>query len=171
MGTNDCPLFLSFIHSSYFYSASSCPPLLRGASDTARIVSEFHAEVTWTTVSEELAKGPYVAARPGFEPTTLRSTAIDSTNEPPRPTIVLSEIHYTLNASPIDSISSFILSVSRSLACLGLPLFPFNSNLACIYTVYCVEFGQLSFFLHVKTIGIFAGRLCLAELLDYLMFV
>src|SRR6218665_3016545 len=29
---------LSFIHSGYFYSASSSPPLLRGDPDTARIL-------------------------------------------------------------------------------------------------------------------------------------
>ena len=37
-------------------------------------------------MSERLAQGPYVAARVGFEPTTLRSAAIDSTNDPLRPT-------------------------------------------------------------------------------------
>src|SRR6218665_1046267 len=30
--------------------------------------------------------------------------------------------------------------------------------------VQCVEFGHLSFFLHVQTIRVFTGRLCLAEL-------
>src|SRR6218665_1581169 len=42
-------------------------------------VSEFHAEAPQATVSEGLAQGPYVAARAGFEPTTLRSAAIDFT--------------------------------------------------------------------------------------------
>ena len=46
---------------------------------------EFHAEVPQATVSEGLAQIPYVAARAGVEPTTLRSTALDSTNEPPAP--------------------------------------------------------------------------------------
>src|SRR6218665_3882869 len=49
-------------------------------------VPEFHAEAPQATVSEELAQGPYVAARAGFEPTTLRLKAIDSNNAPPRPT-------------------------------------------------------------------------------------
>ena len=48
-------------------------------------MSEFHAEAPQATASEELAQSPYVAAKAGFEPTTLRSTAIDSSNEPPRP--------------------------------------------------------------------------------------
>jgi len=39
-------------------------------------VSEFHAEAPQATVSEGLAQGPYVAARAGFEPTTIRSTGI-----------------------------------------------------------------------------------------------
>ena len=47
---------------------------------------EFHAEAPQATASEGLAEGPYVAARVGFKPTTLQSTAIDLTTEPPRPT-------------------------------------------------------------------------------------
>ena len=50
-------------------------------------VLEFHAKAPQATASEELAQGPYVAARAGFEPTTLWSTGIDSTNEPKRPTL------------------------------------------------------------------------------------
>jgi len=49
-------------------------------------VSEFHAEASQATASEGLAQGPYVTARAGFEPTTLRSTGVHCTNEPPRPT-------------------------------------------------------------------------------------
>src|SRR6218665_2161784 len=52
-----------FIHSGYFYSASSSPLLLRCASDTAQTVFEFHAEAPQATASEELAKGK--AARAG----------------------------------------------------------------------------------------------------------
>ena len=60
--------FHSFIHSGYFYSASSSPLLLRGAPDTARILCR---SFTLATASEGLAQGPYVAARAGFEPMTL----------------------------------------------------------------------------------------------------
>ena len=49
-------------------------------------VSEIHAEAPQTTASKGLAQGPYVAARAGFEPTTLRTKGNESTNEPPRPT-------------------------------------------------------------------------------------
>src|SRR6218665_3754462 len=38
------------------------------------------------TVSKGLAQGPYVAARAGVEPTTLRLRVVDLTNAPPRPT-------------------------------------------------------------------------------------
>ena len=38
---------------------------------------------TVSEFSEEFAKGPFVAARAGFEPTTLRTKVIDSTNVPP----------------------------------------------------------------------------------------
>ena len=38
------------------------------------------------TVGKGLAQGPYMAARAGIEPTTLRLKAIDSTKAPPCPT-------------------------------------------------------------------------------------
>src|SRR6218665_3852986 len=76
-----------FIHSGHFYSAPSSPLLLRGAPDySTETVSEFHAENAQTTAGKGLAQGPYVAARAGVEPTTLRLKAIDSTKAPPCPT-------------------------------------------------------------------------------------
>ena len=51
-------------------------------------VPEFHAEAPQATVSEGLAQGPYVAARMGLEPTTLRTKRIESTKVPPRPTFL-----------------------------------------------------------------------------------
>jgi len=42
-------------------------------------VPEFHAKAPQATVSEGLAQGPYMAARAGFELTTLRLKGIDST--------------------------------------------------------------------------------------------
>ena len=78
-------MFIYFIYSGYFYSTSSSPLLLRGAPDTACMdtVSEFHAEAPQATVSGGLAQGPYVVARAGVEPMTLRTKGVDSTNEPP----------------------------------------------------------------------------------------
>src|SRR6218665_122865 len=87
-------LFVAFQHSmnidlsfnsGYFYSASSSPLLLRRSRHGMDTMSEFYAEAPQTTASEALAPGPYVAATAGFEPTTLRSTGIDSTNEPHTP--------------------------------------------------------------------------------------
>ena len=77
----------SFIHSGYFYSASSSPLLLRGAHDTARMftVLEFHAEAPQAIASEGLTQGPYVVVKAGFEPATLRTCGAESTKEPPRP--------------------------------------------------------------------------------------
>jgi len=40
-------------------------------------VPEFHAEAPQATVSEGLAQGPYVAARAGAEPMTLRTKGVD----------------------------------------------------------------------------------------------
>jgi len=39
-------------------------------------VPEFHAEAPQATVSEGLVQGPYMAARAGVEPTTLRNNRL-----------------------------------------------------------------------------------------------
>src|SRR6218665_1241283 len=49
-------------------------------------VPEFYAEVPQATASEGLTQDPYVAAKVGFEPATLRMKGVESTNEPPHPT-------------------------------------------------------------------------------------
>jgi len=83
----------SFIHSEYLYSASSSPLLLRGASDTSRILCRiFTPKRQRETSSEGLAQGVYYAVRAGFEPATFRTKCNESINEPPCPTNhVLSE--------------------------------------------------------------------------------
>ena len=62
-------LIHSFIHSGHFYSASSVHHYSEALPYTARMQA---------TVSKGLAQGPYVAARAGVEPTTLRLRVIDS---------------------------------------------------------------------------------------------
>ena len=52
----------------------------RHSTDT---VLEFHATAPQATASEGLAKGPYVAARAGFEPTTLWMKVDVPSNETP----------------------------------------------------------------------------------------
>ena len=52
-------------------------------------VSEFHAKAPRATVREGLAQGPYAAAWAGFEPTTLRTKGVDSTNEPLHPALFI----------------------------------------------------------------------------------
>ena len=70
-----------FIH---LYSASHSLSLSEALSTTAiDTVSEFARRSA--TISEGLAQGPYTAARAGFEPTTLRSNGVVSTNTPPCP--------------------------------------------------------------------------------------
>jgi len=49
-------------------------------------VSEFHAEAPRANASEGLDQGPYVVARAGFKPATLRKKGDESTNEPQRST-------------------------------------------------------------------------------------
>ena len=50
-------------------------------------------------MSEGLAQGPYVAARAGVEPMTLRSKGFDSIIAPPRPTITSAVIKNLLQMS------------------------------------------------------------------------
>ena len=78
----------SFIHSGYFYSASSTTTQRHSAAPdySTDTVSKFHNEAPQAISSEGLAQGPYVAARVGFEPVTLRTKGIESANEPPCPT-------------------------------------------------------------------------------------
>ena len=45
---------------------------------------EYHSEAQQATVSEGLAQGPYVAARAGIEPMTLRTKDVNFTNAPSR---------------------------------------------------------------------------------------
>ena len=51
------------------------------------------SKATQATASEGLAQGPYVAARPGFEPETLRTKGAESTKEPPS-LYVLQQCHF-----------------------------------------------------------------------------
>src|SRR6218665_193735 len=66
-------------------------------------VSEFHVKAPQATANEGLSQGPYAAAGAGFEPTTLRSTAIDSTNEPPRPMMVKITLHMSVVSAVHDN--------------------------------------------------------------------
>ena len=52
----------SFIHSGYFYTASSSSILLRGTPNYSIAVSELTCKTLQTIASEGLAQGPYVGA-------------------------------------------------------------------------------------------------------------
>src|SRR6218665_1614489 len=81
---------LSFIHSGHFYIAPS------KSSTTQRRSRLQHGycigvlrRSAQATAGKGLAQGPYMAARAGGEPTTLRLKAIDSTKTPPCPELLL----------------------------------------------------------------------------------
>ena len=61
---------------------------------TARILYWSFTRSAQATVSKGLALGPYMAARAGVEPTTLRLRFIDLTNAPPRPTLYRALLEY-----------------------------------------------------------------------------
>src|SRR6218665_3405233 len=79
-----------FIHS--FIPAISIAPLQvlyysEALPTTARILYRSFTPKRKATAGKGLAHGPYVAARAGVEPTTLRLKVIVSTKAPPRPTM------------------------------------------------------------------------------------
>src|SRR6218665_1368488 len=76
--------FVHTILSVPFCPLPFCPVTLRGASyhciDT---VSVLQPETLQATMSERLTQGPYMAARMGFEPATLRTQGTKLTTQPP----------------------------------------------------------------------------------------
>ena len=78
------------IHSGYFYSASSSPPLLRGVPHTARALwrsftPKRHRQLRVKDLSiPRSLSGGY---RAGFEHAILHTKGVESTNEPPRVTM------------------------------------------------------------------------------------
>ena len=77
----------SFIHSFKLFLKLFKPTTTQRCSrHSMDTVSEFHPEKPQATANEGLAQGPYMAARVGFEPTTLRMKGVESTSDPPRPT-------------------------------------------------------------------------------------
>src|SRR6218665_934429 len=86
------------------------------------------------TVSEGLAQGPYVAARAGAEPMSLRLKVIDSNNAPPHPTMFMIIGHNVL-ISPKLSIALIFGRTSRWLVnCLRTMLALLAVNLCHVFT-------------------------------------
>src|SRR6218665_3097987 len=74
----------SFIHSGHFYFKSST------THRRSRLQNGYcigvSRRIAQATAGKGLAQGPYVTARAGVEPTTLRLKVNDSTKAPSRPT-------------------------------------------------------------------------------------
>jgi len=91
-------------------------------------VSEFDAEAPQATASEGLAQGPYVAAKTGLKPTTFQTKGVESTNEPPCPTIIsLQDFH------------CFIVCLLRHCSVLG-----FDCPLPCFFRHYTISSAGLA---------------------------
>src|SRR6218665_1805310 len=84
--------------------------LMRSRPQQLTLCRSLHAEALQATASDGLVQGPYVAARVRFEPATLRSKIIDSTNAPPHPTMLLKGnimlTKYNANESNYNAIES-----------------------------------------------------------------
>ena|SRR6218665_441983 len=67
----------------HFYSARAFQK--RSRPQQLTLCRSLHAEALQATASDGFAQGPSVAARAGFEPATIWSKGIHSTNSSPRP--------------------------------------------------------------------------------------
>ena len=74
----------SFIHSGHFYSA---PFKSSTTQRRSRLQHGYCIGVSRRSAQATAGKGPYVTARAGVQPTTLRLRVIASTNAPSRPKI------------------------------------------------------------------------------------
>ena len=147
----DHPFILSFIHSGYFYSASSSALLFRGAPDTAWTLLEFNAKVSQATASEQLTQGPYVAATVGFKPITLRTKGVEPTNEPPHPTwsrgwqVVI--LGLTDHDPGVDRCFSCSVTVAKGIQLTRLITlnYRFHNSITIVsFAWYCMEFVPCS---------------------------
>src|SRR6218665_1743144 len=87
----------SCIHSGYFYSASSSPLLLSSALDTARILCRgFTPKRHRQLRVQDLPKVPMWRLE---WDTNLQLKVIDSTNAPPRPTMINSNVYIPQRAA------------------------------------------------------------------------
>src|SRR6218665_305546 len=121
---------------------------MRHNTDT---VSEFHDLAPQAIASKGLAQGPYVAAKAGFEPATLRTKDAESTNVPPPP--ILIEMYSTTTATLKLSHAPATISISRyrrpeavdSFALLrGSPVIPFARTATICYAPEpCILCGVL----------------------------
>src|SRR6218665_246662 len=127
-------LFLPLFVKSLFIQAMPVAPLQANYYSEAlqtqdTDVSEFEAEVPQATASEGLAQGPYVAAKTGLKPTTFQTKGVESTNEPPCPTIIIISSGFPL----------FYCLFITSLLCSRLRLSPplFLSSLYYLFSRAC----------------------------------
>src|SRR6218665_2744356 len=110
----------SFIHS--FIPAISIAPLqvlyyLEALPTTARILYRSFTPSAQATAGKGLAQGPYVAAKAGVEPTTLRLKVIVSTKAPSRPTKLVMQATGSMFES--DNFSSKMDKFAHNLAANG----------------------------------------------------
>src|SRR6218665_3879652 len=92
-----------------------------------------HAEALEATASEGLAQGPYVVARAGFEPLTLWSKGIDSTNAPPCPTYVCMYVCMQLCMCINVCMLHVCMYVSMCNVCMWTLVCMFVCMYACLY--------------------------------------
>src|SRR6218665_2329004 len=83
-----CIVFIHFYSASHSLSLSEALP-----RQQSLLCRSSHAEALQAIAGKGLAQGPYMAARAGFEPTTLRSNDVASTNAPPCPTVDACVMH------------------------------------------------------------------------------
>src|SRR6218665_3039638 len=97
MKTNEEVLQISFIHSGHFYSV----PFKSSTTQRRSRLQHGHCigvsrRSAQAIAGKGLAQGPYMAARAGVEPTTLRLRVIASTNAPSCPNFIAYTMDFRL---------------------------------------------------------------------------
>ena len=101
-------------------------------------MSEFHAEAPQATASEGLAQCPYVSARAGLEPATLRTKGDESTNEPPWPTINDCRIYISpmsIDHSPTAVIQMLLKLIKNDMdRSMGFGMCSYSCSIMAVFT-------------------------------------
>src|SRR6218665_1296496 len=106
-----CIVFIHFYSASHSLSLSEAP-----RPQQLTLCRSLHAKALQAIAGKGLAQGPYMAARAGFEPTTLRSNRVVSTNAPPCPTNTIVSVYHFVR-SPLYPLPSLLPQSFR-------PVFP-----------------------------------------------
>src|SRR6218665_3875849 len=88
-------VFISFYINSFSFLFSFSFGFLSSSRShfRERLPNHFRSSFSFVHENNTVAQGPYMVARAGFEPATLRTNGNESANVPPRPTNDINRYH------------------------------------------------------------------------------